>query len=411
MAAPRGQAALAGPASPYNRGMSPRTRLVVAFVSTALTAYIALGVLLGRVLGDTTYSQLSVFNEVVRLVLEAYVEPVNIDKAMAGANLGLTEALDGDSAYLTPEDFAAYLKGPDAAAADIGVVLTRRFGFLMVVSTRPGSPAEKAGLETGDIIKTIDGRHSRTIPVPVGDRLLQGAPGSEVRLELLRARHDPREVAVVRERLTPAEPERRQLDDGTGYLHVREFSPDTAENIRGQLEMLRRDGASRLVLDLRGAAYGAEQDAVGVAEAFLKGGVVAQLGGRREAERTLTAAAQRNAWDLPLAVLVDNGTAGPGEIVAAALLEAERGPLVGQRTFGRAPLQRAIPLPEGGLVLTVAKYMTPKGKPIHGEGVEPSVVVEPRSEDAAEEGAAAPPDAVLEKALELLNATALKKAA
>ena len=391
--------------------MSPRTRLVVAFASTALTAYIALGILLGRVLGDSTYSQLSVFNEVVRLVLEAYVEPVNLDKAMAGANLGLTEALDGDSAYLSPEDFEAYQRGLDPGAADVGLVLTRRFGFLMVVATRPGSPAEKAGIETGDILKTIDGRHSRTIPVPVGDRLLRGAPGSEVRLEVLRARHDPLELKLVRERLAAAEPERRQLEDGTGYLHLREFSPGTAAAVRGELEVLRRAGVERLVLDLRGAAYGRPEDAVGVAESFLKGGVVARTAGRRETEQTLTAREDHNAWSLPVAILIDNGTAGPGEIVAAALLDAERGPLVGEPTFGRAPVQKTIPLPEGGLLITVAKYMSPKGTPIHGEGVQPGVLVRAPEGDTSEEPAAAKQDPVLDKALELLRETAQKKAA
>jgi carboxyl-terminal processing protease len=392
--------------------MSPRTRLVVALASTALTAYIALGVLLGRVLGDSTYSQLSVFNEVVRLVLEAYVEPVNLDKAMAGANLGLTEALDGDSAYLSPEDFAAFEKGEDPAAGDVGLVLTRRFGFLMVVSTRAGSPAEKAGITTGEIVKTIDGRHSRTIPVPLADRLLRGAPGSEVQLQLLRARHDPREVKLVRERLSPLEVERRQLEDGTGYLHVREFSAATTDAVRGEIEVLRRAGASRLVLDLRGAAFGRPEDAVGVAEAFLEGGVVAKVGGRREAEHTLAARADRNAWSLPLAILVDNGTAGPGEVVAAALKDAERGPLVGEPTFGRAAVQKTIPLPEGGLLLTVAKYMSPKGTPIHGEGVQPGVVVRAPDEDATEQPTEeAKQDPVLDKALELLRETAQKKAA
>jgi len=367
-------------------------------------------VLLGRVLGDNTYLQLSVFNEVVRLVLEAYVEPVNLDKAMAGADLGLTEALDGDSAYLSPEELAAYKQAPDPAAADVGVVLTRRFGFLMVVATRPGSPAEKAGLKTGDIVKTIDGRHSRTIPVPVGERMLRGAPGSEVHVEVLRARHDPLDLSIVRERLTPAEPVRRQLEDGTGYLQVREFTAATADAVRGELEVLKRQGVASLVLDLRGAGYGSPSDAVGVAEAFLKGGVVAKVGGRRETEQTLEAKADRGVWDLPLAVLVDNGTAGPGEVVAAALFDAGRGPLVGEHTFGRAPVQRLIPLPEGGLLLTVAKYMTPKGAPIHGEGLQPSVPVEVRDDDDSE-STSAKPDVILDKALELLHAEPAKKAA
>ena len=171
--------------------MSPRIRLLVALTSTCLTAYIAMGTLLGRVFGDTTYGQLSIFNEVVRIVIESYVEPVNLERTMAGANLGLTEALDGDSGYLSGEEWAALQQGASASDAEIGAVLTRRFGFLMVVSTRPGSPAEKAGLHPGDILKTIDGRHSRPLAVVTGERLLRGAPGSVVKLRVLRAGSDP----------------------------------------------------------------------------------------------------------------------------------------------------------------------------------------------------------------------------
>ena len=126
--------------------MSPRGRLVVALVSTLLVAYVAVGSLLGRVFGDTTYGQLAVFNEVVRLVLDAYVEPVNIDRAMMGARMGLTDALDGDSAYLDADELRAYQQPPREGEAEIGVVLTRRFSFLMVAATRAGSPAAKAGV-------------------------------------------------------------------------------------------------------------------------------------------------------------------------------------------------------------------------------------------------------------------------
>jgi len=387
--------------------MSPRTRLFVAMTSTCLIAYIAMGTLLGRVFGDTTYGQLAIFNEVIRIVIEAYVEPVNLDRAMAGADLGLTEALDGDSSYLNADDFKAFQQADKQGDADVGAVLTRRFGFLMVVSLRPGSPAEKAGLRTGDILKTIDGKHSRPLATVTGERLLRGAPGSVVKLRVLRAGSDPLEMSIVRERLQPAEPERRVLADGTGYLKLREFHQKTADAVRGELEVLKKNGAKKLVLDLRGAGWGAPLEGVRVAEIFMKGGVVTKLSGRKVAEQVMSADQTRAQWDLPLAVLVDTGTAGPGEVVAGALLDSGRATLVGERTFGRAGFQKAVSMPEGGLVITVAKYFTPKGNPIHGRGIAPTVPVQV-PDDAPISGEAG--DQILEKALEVLKGD-VKKAA
>jgi carboxyl-terminal processing protease len=388
--------------------MTARSRLIVAFISTGLVAYIALGSVLGRVLGDTSYGQLTVFNEVVRLVLDSYVDPVNLDRAMAGARLGMVEALDGDSAYLDADALRIYQQPVRELDADVGVVLSRRFGFLAIVAPRLGSPAAKAGVKAGDIIKTIDGKHSRTITVPEGERLFRGAPGSTVKLRLLRAGSDPVDVAVVRERIAPEPVRSRLLEGGPGYLRVGEFSARTADEMRGEFEALRRAGAKSLILDLRGVAYGTPEAGVKAAELFLKGGVVARVVGRRVDEKVLSADPARSSWDLPVAVLVDNGTAGPGEIVAAALLDAGRSPVIGERTFGRAPVQKLVPLPEGALLLTVAKYVSPKGNAIHGRGVEPTVPVSTPDED---ETAAAPAtDPILEKAIEVLT-TEAKKAA
>ena len=390
--------------------MSPRSRLLVALASTALVGYVALGALLGRVIGDTSYGQLAVFNEVVRLVVEAYVEPVNLDRAMAGARLGLGDALDGDSGYLDAEEFRLYQQPPRDDDADIGAVLTRRFAFLMVVSSRPGSPAERAGLRPGDIVKSIDGRHTRPLVAATGQRLLRGAPGSVVKLAILRAGADPFDVSAVRERLVPAAPRGRMLEDGTGYLKVAEFPVRVGEDVRAQVEALRQSGAKGLVLDLRAAAWGAPEEGARVAEVFLKGGVVAKLAGTKVPEQVLSADPARTAWDGPLAVLVNAGSAGPAEIVAAAMLEAGRAPVVGEHTFGRAGVQKAVPLHDGGLVLTVAKYSTPKGEAIHGRGVAPSVPVAAADEDAeAEEGEAR--DLILEKALEVLRDGGTGKAA
>jgi carboxyl-terminal processing protease len=393
--------------------MSPRSRLLVALVSTALTGYILLGSLLGRVLGDSTYGQLALFNEVVRIVLEAYVDPVNVDRALAGARLGLTEALDGDSFYLDADSFRAWQQPGRDTDADVGLLLTRRLGFLMVVAPRPGSPAEKAGVRPGDIVKSIDTRHTRPLAPFVGQRLLKGAPGSTVKLTLLRAGSDPIDLSLVRERLPVPAVKGRVVEPGTGYVRVPEFSPRAAEEVRGEIEALRRAGARQLVLDMRGAAFGAPGDGAKVAELFLKGGVVAKLSGAKHPEELLSADPGRAAWDLPVAALVDTGTAGAGELVAAALLDAGRGEVVGQRTFGRAAFQKAVPLPEGGLIVTVARYASPKGSVIHGKGVEPSVAVElPDEDEDATDAPGERRDLVLEKALEVLKqGGATKKAA
>lgn len=380
--------------------MSPRTRLLLALASTGLVAYIAVGSLLGRVMGDTTYGQLAVFNEVVRMVLDSYVEPINLDRAMAAADRGLTEALDGDSAYLDEAEFKAYQQGPRDSDAEIGLTVTRRYGFLMALAPRPGSPAEKAGVRAGDILKTIDGRHTRPLGAPAGERLLRGAPGSTVKLQILRSGSDPLDIPVVRERLTTALPKARMLAEAVGYVKVPELSPKSVDELRGAVEGLSRSGARRLVLDIRGAAFGQPAEAARVAELFLKGGVVAKLVGRRRPEQVLSADPGRSISDLPLAVLVDRGTAGPAEIAAAALLDSGRATLVGEHTFGRAAVQKAIPLATGGLVLTVARYVSPKGNVIHGKGIAPSVAVDIPDEPPAE--GAAPSDPVLDKAIEVI---------
>jgi len=390
--------------------MSPRGRLVVALVSTLLVAYVAVGSLLGRVFGDTTYGQLAVFNEVVRLVLDAYVEPVNIDRAMMGARMGLTDALDGDSAYLDADELRAYQQPAKEGEAELGVVLTRRFSFLMVAATRAGSPAAKAGVKPGDIIKTIDGRHSRSLSPPSGQRLLRGEPGSIVKLTLLRAGSDPIDLSVVRERLVAVAPERRMLADATGYIKVAEFTPRAAEEVKSEIDALRRAGAHALVLDLRGSGAGAPADGVKIAELFLKGGPVGKLTGTREEEQVFTADPARSAWDRPLAVLVDTGTGGAAEVVTSALLDAGRGPIVGEHTFGRAGVQKIVPLTDGGLLLTVARYVSPKGTAIHGKGIEPTVEVDVPDRD--EDEAAPAGDPILDKALEVLKSPpAAKKAA
>ncbi len=388
--------------------MTPRARLLVALLSTAVCGYVVLGNLLGRVMGDTSYGQLSVFNEVVRLVIDAYVDPVNLDRVMGGARAGLTDALDAESAYLDADELKAYQEPVREADADLGLVLTRRYGYLAVVAPRGGSPADKAGVKPGDYLKTIDGKHTRGMSLPAGERLLRGAPGSVVKLQILRPGVDPIDLQVVRERILAQAATGRRLAEGPGYVKVSEFGARTADEVRDEVLALKRAGATSLVLDLRDAAFGQPAEGVAAASVFLPAGVVAKVSGRRTAEEVLNADPKRTAWELPVAVLVDGGTAGPAEVVAAALKDAGHA-VIGQRTSGRAPVQKLVPLPEGALVLTVARYVSPKGDVIHGRGVEPSVPISPVVDD--DEASAAPArDLALEKAIELLSAEAKKAA-
>jgi len=391
--------------------MSPKLRLAIAAFSTAVVFYVALGTFpLGRVLGDTTYGQLALFNEVIRIVLDNYVEAVDIDRAMSGAKLGLTEALDGDSAYLDAQELAAYQQA-SKEQGEVGLVLARRFSFLIVTAVRTGSPAEKAGLRPGDVIKYMDGRHSRTLTYPVAERMLRGAPGSVLKLQLLRAQNDVTDLELVRERLPHLPPQNRMLEDGIGYLKISEFTDETADEVRTALDSLKRSGAKRLALDLRGGAHGEARNAIAAAALFLKDGVVTKLVSRHGAEQPFKAGGSTAVWDLPMAVLVNSSTAGPGEILAAALVDSGRGTLIGERTLGRAAVQKVVPVADGALVLTVGKYVSPKGTEIHGKGLEPKVIVEARDElDEDIPAGGGVPDDVLLKAIEILK-TEERKAA
>ncbi len=389
--------------------MTSRSRFVLSLLSTAVVLYLASGPLMRRALGDTGYTQLSIFHEVVSMIRDSYVDPVNMDRTLDAAESGLLEALDGDSGYLDVEDFKV-LQAGKRAPADTGIVLGRRFGFLTVVATRPDSPARKAGIKAGDYIKFIDGKHTHNITVAKGERLLEGEPGTTVKVSIFKSGTDAVETAVVRERPQASLPVSRLLEGGVGYIAVSDLGDGVASGLKTTIAGLQAQGAKALVLDLRSAATGPLKNAVALSELFIKGGVVAKLATRNAPEQTLVASDAPSAWAGPLAILVDRGTAGAAEIAAACLSETDRASLFGENTFGRAGVQKQIPLESGGgLLLTVSRYMTPKGQPINGKGLTPKTLV--RNPESLEAFGAPGKDPVLDKAMEALKATVLKAAA
>jgi carboxyl-terminal processing protease len=381
--------------------MTSRTRLLVLAISTPVIAFAVIGGFLGQAMTrDDTYQHLRVFEDVFSLVVNNYVEEVDVSKAMKGAMNGLAEGLDSDSAYLPPALVSTVNEAP--GPGDVGLELTRQY-YLRVVSARDGSPAAKAGLRTGDYVRMIAGRATRDMSAYEGNRLLRGAPGSKVSLLVIRGNAaDPHEIELVREKPSAGEMTSRMADPSTGYVRVLDFSKQTPSLMKQQVETLAKSGAQRYVFDLRGTARGDLDDGIEAARLFVKTGTLAIRQGKTEQRDVVSAQAGDGAITAPLVLLTDLGTSGAAEVFAAALDGNDRAALIGDRTLGRTARQRLVKLSDGsGLWLTHLRYLSPKGAQIHEKGLEPDVEVDqPEVEFGTEPPAT---DATLEKALEHLS--------
>jgi len=382
--------------------MTSRSRLLVLAISTPIIAFAFVGGYFGRAIaqGDT-YRHLRVFEDVVSLVVNNYVEPVDVKSAMGGAMRGLADSLDPDSAYLTPELVKSREANDPGGPAEVGLDLTRQY-YLRVVSARDGSPAAKAGIRSGDFIRAINNRATRDMSAYEGGRLLRGAVGSKVSLLVIRGNAaDPHMVELVRERVAGPDLSTRMADATTGYVRVTEFSPDSAARLKQAIDGLTKMGAAKVVIDVRGTSRGDLDEGVAAARLFVKSGTLAVRLGRADQREPIAAQSTDGALTMPVALLVDIGTAGPAEVFAAALDGNGRADTIGTNTLGRAARQRLVKLPDqSGLWITNQRYLTPSGTPIHETGLVPDVPVEPAE---IEFGAAGPtPDAALQKALEHL---------
>ena len=381
--------------------MTSRTRLWVLVVSTPVIAFAIIGGYLGQAMTrDETYRSLAIFEDVVQLVDENYVESVDMRKAMAGALRGLTDALDADSTYLTPPLVRSYESSAAPPVGDVGLELTRGY-YLFVVSARDGSPAAKAGLRSGDYVRAIDGRATRAMSPYEGMRLLRGAPGSKVSLLVIRGNAaEPHEVPLVRERLAGPALTSRMANASTGYVRLIDFTSETPARLRDALDSLAKTGARRYVVDLRGSARGDVDHGIAAARLFVRSGTLS-VRQTKTAKDVVTANAADATVTAPVVLLVDNGTGGAAEVFAAALDGNNRTELIGERTIGRAARQQLVKLPDGsGLLLSSTRYLSPAGESIHEKGLTPDVAVEqPDVEFGAEPPAG---DPTLDKALERL---------
>lgn len=334
---------------------------------------------------DGAYRQMEVYSEVLSRVRSEYVEDPNLPTVTDGALHGLLESLDSNSSYLNPEQYKGYKARKIGAKGDIGAAVSKRFGYASVVSVIPGGPAEKAGLQDTDILEAIENKSTREMSVAEIRSLLTGEPGSTINLSVVRARRsEPQKVVVTRDIVTIPPIKDKMLDDGIAQIRVDALTKGKSQEIASRIKTLQKSGAKKLIIDLRDCAQGDEAEGVATANLFLNHGTITYLQGQKYPREAFNADPSRAITTLPLVVLVNKGTAGPAEIVAAAVLENARGDVVGDKTFGDGSVQKLIELQDGGaLILSVAKYYSPEGKAIQDNAVTPNIVVADVSDDVA----------------------------
>jgi carboxyl-terminal processing protease len=388
--------------------MSARTRLIVLSLSAPVVFFAIVGGFLGKVAArEDAYQHLKVFEDVTQLVTNNYVESVDVDKVMHGAMRGLAEALDPDSAYLSPQEVKQDESGARLPAGDVGLELTRQY-YLRVIAARDNSPAARAGLRTGDFIRMIDKEPTRDMSVWEGIRALRGAPGSTVRLTVIRGNAvDPHVVELTRTVLDWPDAAGRMAAPGVAYVRIAAFGPKTVDQVRSLAADLTKSGASQLIVDVRHTSSGALESGLAVARLFVGKGTLAIRESKGAERETIGASEGDGSIRVPTTLLVDAGTSGAAEIFASALSGNQRADLVGERTIGRAAVQTLIKLPDGsGLWLSTTRYLTPTGNPLHEKGLEPTIAVEEPDVGFGQPAPAADP--VLDKALERAS---VKKAA
>src|ERR1041385_3634194 len=298
----------------------------------------------------------------------------------AGALRGLAYGLDPYSTYLTAEQVKDYRANAKNNQVGIGAELSQASSFLYVVAPVKGSPADQAGVKAGDVIEYIDGKATRDISLYDARQLLNGAAGSEVKLRILRAGARPLTLAVKRGTFRAPASEARMEAGRIGILRINSLDNGEAADAKARLQDLMKQGAQKIVIDLRNVAGGEIQEGVTVANYFVRDGTIAKTIGREQKVlKTFDADPKIALFSGPAVILIDAGTAGAAEVVTSAFIENKRGEVVGEKSFGAGAEQQLFTLRDGdGLLLTTVKWASGSGKPFLGEdrthsGIAPTV--------------------------------------
>jgi carboxyl-terminal processing protease len=412
--------------------MNRAARIAIISVSVVIYCYAGLGHVLGHATDDKAYKSLTVYGEVLQKIQQDYVDDPNMRTVTAGSLHGLLESLDAQSSYLTPREYDEYKKKlANSSTGDTGLTLSKRYGYVIVLSVLPDSPGTKAGIRSGDIFESIAGFTTRDMSVGQALNLLSGQPGSGVKVAVIRrGKATPEEVDIVREKLSTPKIITQKVDPDILVLRLPSLDAGRAEEVRNRLIEAEKQGIHKVILDLRECGRGPVSEAIAIARLFVPSGTLTTLRGQTLSTQVFAAEPKQVVWKGPVSALVDVTTSGAAEVLASAMVANHRGDVVGERTFGLASEQKLITMDDGAaLILTVANYYNPGGKAILEEGVTPTEVVRAVAEDDSDSGdeeaapapenqkepglgprPLSPEDPIYHRALDLLK-TPVKKAA
>jgi carboxyl-terminal processing protease len=412
--------------------MSRASRIAVFSISVAIFCYAGLGHVLGRTPDDKAYKSLTVYGEVLQKIQQDYVDDPNMRTVTAGSLHGLMESLDAQSSYLTPREYEEYKKKmQNPATGETGLTLSKRYGYVIVLSVLPDSPGTKAGVRSGDIFESIGGFTTRDMSVGQALNLLNGQPGTGVKVAVIRrGKATPEDIDLVREKLITPKIIVQKTDPDILVLRFPSLDAGRTDEVRNRLLDAEKQGIHKVVLDLRECGRGPVSEAISMARLFVPSGMLTTLRGQTVSTQVFSAEPKQVVWRGPVSVLIDVTTSGAAEVLASSIAANHRGDVVGERTFGMASEQKLVTLDDGSaLILTVANYYNPGGKSILEEGVTPTEIVRAVAEDDSDTGdeevapdtniqkepglgprPLTPEDPIFRRALELLK-TPAKKAA
>ena len=395
--------------------MNRKLQFIITVFSLGLVGVLLLGAVNKSTSSpEETYRHIGVFTEVLSKIKSEYVEEPDMKNVTLGALNGLLESLDPYASYLSADQFKQWQKTKAEAKGWTGLILAKRFGYVAIVGSVPGSPAEKAGLSTGDMIETMAGVNTRDMPLAYAEMMLLGEPGTSIELGVMRFRNpEPSKMALVRSPIQWPAVTAKMLPDGIGLVIVPTLEANRRADVAAAIQTLEKQGAKKLILDLRNCATGAPEEGIALANLFVESGRLAYSAGQKVTRQNYEAVAANAVTKLPLTVATNRGTAGAAEIAASALYDLRRAEIVGERTYGDAAIRRPVVMDDGAaVILSVAKFHNANGKALQDQGVMPSVPVadlepaellddDPAAAPKKEEKPKSTEDLILKKAVEI----------